>query len=70
MDTYDVFKEVVNEGMWARVWWNENEELERQVQEETQATHRCYPLDQPGSRGKCFLTGEEADQVALFARAY
>lgn len=70
VDTYDAFKEVVNEGMWARAWWNEDEKLERQVQEETQATHRCYPFDQPGGKGKCFLTGEDTDQVALFAKAY
>ncbi|MBC6955941.1 MAG: hypothetical protein DWB44_07165, partial [Chloroflexi bacterium] len=38
--------------------------------EDTGASLRCFPLDQPGGSGKCFLTGKTADRVALFARAY
>jgi prolyl-tRNA synthetase len=40
------------------------------VQEETRATLRCLPLEQPDEKGVCFYTGKPADRVAIFARAY
>jgi prolyl-tRNA synthetase len=40
------------------------------VKDETQATLRCFPFDQPGGGGACLLTGKPADEVALFAKAY
>jgi len=67
---YEAFKTVVTNNQWARVWWNENSELENQIKEETSATLRCYPLDQPSSKSKNFLTGEEGEQIALFSKAY
>ncbi|MEO1665840.1 MAG: proline--tRNA ligase [Chloroflexota bacterium] len=67
---YDDFKSVVADGKWARVWWEENEELEKQVKDDTTATLRCYPFDRPEGTGKHVLTGEEASEVALFSKAY
>jgi prolyl-tRNA synthetase len=69
VDTYDDFKEVTKTG-FARVWWAGSDEDEQRVQEETKATLRCIPLEQPGGSGTCFYTGQTADQVAIFARAY
>ena len=43
---------------------------ERQVKEETSATLRCIPFHQPGGKGKCVFSGQDADEVAIFARSY
>lgn len=66
---YAEFKEGVERG-FVRAWWAGNAEDEQRVQEETKATHRCYPLKQPGDEGVCFYTGKPASRVAIFARAY
>jgi prolyl-tRNA synthetase len=70
VDTYDEFKNVIAEGKWARGWWSENTENELKVKDETGATLRCYPLDQPGGSGKSFFDGKGSDTIALFAKAY
>jgi prolyl-tRNA synthetase len=66
---YEAFKEVVKTN-FARVWWAGDDADEQQVQEETKATLRCFPLEQPGGSGTCFYTGKQADRIAIFARAY
>lgn len=66
---YDEFTEVIKTG-FARVWWAGYDTAEQRVQEETKATLRCFPLEQPGGMGTCFYTGKPADRVAIFARAY
>jgi prolyl-tRNA synthetase len=68
--SYDDLKRVVEEGGWARAWWSPDDNNERKIKEETGATIRCFPFEQPGGTGKCFYTGETAERVALFARAY
>ena len=70
VSNYDEFKEVVDSGQWARGWWHEDDDAERRVKEETGATLRCLPFDQPGEAGKCFYSDEDAKRVALFAKAY
>ncbi|MCB0062012.1 MAG: proline--tRNA ligase, partial [Caldilineaceae bacterium] len=67
--TYDEFKEKVQNG-FVRAWWAGSDADEKQVQQETKATHRCYPLEQPGGEGVCFFTGKRATRQAIFARAY
>ena len=69
VDNYDDFKKAI-EGGFARVWWAGDNEDELQVKEETKATMRCIPFDQPGGTGICFFTGKEATKVAIFGRAY
>lgn len=66
---YDEFKEAVEKG-FARAWWCEDNELEQKIKEETKATVRCIPLEQPGGEGVCFHTGRPAKRQAIFARAY
>jgi prolyl-tRNA synthetase len=70
VSNYDEFKRVIEEGGWARGWWAGSDDDERAVKDETGATIRCFPLDQPGGEGKCLMTGAEATRVALFAKAY
>ena len=43
---------------------------EEKIQEETKATIRVIPIDQPGGSGKCMYTGKPADKIAIFAKAY
>lgn len=69
VSNYDDFKEAIQTG-FARAWWAGSREDEQRVKEETKATIRCFPLDQPGGRGTCFYTGQPADKIAIFGRAY
>jgi prolyl-tRNA synthetase len=66
---YAEFKAVVEDG-FARVWWCGDRECEAQIKEETKATTRCIPLEQPGGSGLCIHCGEPAQEVAIFAKAY
>ena len=66
---YDEFKQAVEKG-FACSWWCGNEQCEANIKEETKATNRCVPLDQPGSSGKCIHCGQPAKEKAIFARAY
>ena len=66
---YDEFKEVVKAG-WADVWWCGDPACEAKIKEDTKATSRCIPLEQPGGEGVCIQCGKPAQERALFARAY
>ncbi len=66
---YDEFKVAIENG-FARAWWCGNGECEDKVKEDTQATIRCIPLEQPNGKGKCIVCGAEAEEMAIFARAY
>ena len=66
---YDEFQTAVQTG-FAKVWWAGSNEDEQRVKEETKATIRCFPLDQPGGSGTCFYTGKPANRVAIFGRSY
>lgn len=68
--TMEQFNAVVSNNQWARVWWAGTSEQETQIKNETGATLRCIPLDQPGGTGVCVLTGQAATEIALFAKAY
>jgi len=67
---YEEFKEIIDKGGWCYVWWKPSMENEAAIKEETKATLRCIPLDQPEDQGKCIYSGEEATEKAYFARAY
>ncbi len=43
---------------------------EKRIEDETKATVRCEPFEQPGTSGKDMLTGEETTTQVLFAVAY
>ncbi len=66
---YDEFKEIVEIG-FARAWWCGNEACEDKIKEETQATIRCIPMEQPDGDGKCIVCGAQAEEITIFARAY
>lgn len=68
--SYDDLRQVVEAGGFARGWWAGDAADEKRVKEETQGTHRCYPLEQPDGSGVCLLTGKPAARVAIFSKAY
>jgi len=57
-------------GKWARGGWSGSDADEKRVKEETQATLRCFPFDQPPGPHTCFMTGQPAAEVAIFAKSY
>ncbi len=67
---YDEFKEIIERDGWCYVWWKPNAENEARIKEETKATLRCIPMEQPGGKGKCIFSGEDATEKAYFAKAY
>jgi prolyl-tRNA synthetase len=66
---YDELKKVVEKG-WALSWWCESAECEAKVKEDTKATTRVIPLDQPEGEGKCIVCGNKAEVKVYFAKAY
>ena len=55
---------------WALAYWCGSTECEARVKEDTKATTRCIPLDQPEGQGKCIVCGQPAKNKVYFARAY
>ena len=55
---------------WALAWWCGSAECEAKVKEDTKATTRCLPLEQPGGSGTCAVCGAPANDQVYFARAY
>jgi len=71
--SYAELQEAVAQGKWARGAWAGSDADEARVKEETGATLRCFPFAQPpaGEGGRrCFMTGGEAAEVAIFAKSY
>jgi prolyl-tRNA synthetase len=67
--SYDELKAQIERG-FARAYWDGSTDDEKRIQDETRATIRCIPLDQPGTAGTCVYTGRETTQQVIFARAY
>ncbi len=67
--SYDELKSAVETG-FALAWWCGDAECEARIKEETRATTRCIPLDQPGGSGSCVVCGRPAKEQAVIARAY
>ena len=67
---YDEFKAVLAEHRgFVKVYWNDNPDVEKRVKEETKATSRCR-LDNDGTTGVDFVTGEPANERWIFAQSY
>jgi prolyl-tRNA synthetase len=72
-ESYEEFKQIIAEKRgFIRVKWAEDSAAELAIKEETKATLRVIPFDQPegGVHGKCIYTGKPATCEAIFARAY
>jgi prolyl-tRNA synthetase len=66
---YGEFKSAVEKG-FAFTWWCGGGECEEKIKEETKATMRCIPLEQPGGTGNCIYCSNRAAEKAIFAKAY
>ena len=66
---YEDLKRIVQDG-WAFAWWCGSRECEARVKEDTRATTRNIPLEQPEGHGKCVVCGQDASKKVYFARAY
>ncbi|NCC33211.1 MAG: proline--tRNA ligase [Chloroflexia bacterium] len=67
--TYDELKAQIERG-FALAYWDGTTEDEKRIQDETRATIRCIPLDQPDAPGICVYTGRPTARQVIFARAY
>lgn len=71
VDTYDEFKEVLDEKAgFVLAHWDGTVETELKIKEETKATIRCIPLEANPESGKCIYSGKPSTGRVLFARAY
>jgi prolyl-tRNA synthetase len=71
VDEYDEFKRIVDQdGGFLMSHWCGDADCESKVQEETKATIRCIPFDQPDEKGKCIVCGNESQKRVIFAKAY
>lgn len=70
VDTYDEFKERIEDGVFILAHWDGTSETEEKIKEETKATIRCIPLHGDKTPGKCMVTGKPSAQRVLFARSY
>ncbi len=50
--------------------WCGDERVSRPLLEALKVTIRCLPREQSGTKGKCVLTGRDAEIDAIFAKAY
>ncbi|MBL7931713.1 MAG: proline--tRNA ligase [Bacteroidia bacterium] len=70
-ETYEEFKKILDEKSgFVLAHWDGTSETEERIKEETKATIRCIPLNNPAENGKCIYSGKPSSQRVLFARAY
>jgi prolyl-tRNA synthetase len=71
VDNWEEFKQVLNEkGGFISAHWDGTSETEDKIKEETKATIRCIPLDNPQEDGLCIYSGKPSRERVLFAVAY
>ncbi len=66
---YEELKQVVQDG-WALSYWCESKECEAKVKEDTKATTRNIPFEQPDHGGTCIVCGKPSKRKVYFAKAY
>jgi len=68
--SYESFKEITESG-WALAWWCGDPDCESAITNETKATPRCIPLEQPKvEKAVCVHCGKPAAEKVYFAKAY
>ena len=72
VDSYDDFKSIFagQNSRFVYAHWDGSAETEAQIKEETKATLRCIPLDQPEESGACIVSGKPSTKRVLFAKSY
>jgi prolyl-tRNA synthetase len=71
VDTLAEFEKVLEEkGGFISAHWDGTTETEKAIKEQTKATIRCIPLDNPQEDGVCIFTGKPSKERVFFAKAY
>lgn len=71
VETWDEFKDIIeNKGGFVSAFWDGTPETEEAIKEETKATIRCIPLNNPQEDGKCVFSGKPSKERVIFAKAY
>jgi len=71
VDTFEQFVDVLdNKGGFVSAHWDGTSETEEKIKQESKATIRCIPLNNPQEKGVCVYSGKESTQRVIFARAY
>lgn len=72
VDTWDDFKEKIEEGGFLLCHWDGTKETEEKIKEQTKATIRCIPMDTDVmiEPGKCVYSGRPSERRVIFARSY
>ncbi|MBM4178153.1 MAG: proline--tRNA ligase [Ignavibacteria bacterium] len=71
VDSWEEFIKALDEkGGFVSAHWDGTGETEDLIKDETKATIRCIPLNNPQEQGVCVRTGKPSTQRVLFARAY
>ncbi len=69
-DSYDEFKEKIEDGGFFLCHWDGTTETEELIKAETKATIRCIPLDGDDTPGVCMVTGKPSKRRVIIARNY
>ncbi|MDE6695071.1 MAG: proline--tRNA ligase, partial [Bacteroidales bacterium] len=70
VDTWEEFKEKIEQGKFILAHWDGTTETEIKIKEETKATIRAIPFDIKPEEGKCVYTGAPSHHRVIFAKAY
>ena len=70
VDNFKDFETVIKNQQWAKVYFADNDEIERQIKELTGATARCIVELNSKQTKPCFYTNQPCNRVVIFARAY
>lgn len=71
VNSWEEFIEISKtKGGFVYAHWDGTSETEQKIKEETKATIRCIPLNNPKEKGKCIYSGQSSSQRVLFAVAY
>jgi prolyl-tRNA synthetase len=70
VDSYEEFKQRIDEGGFFLAHWDGTPETEERIKNETKATIRCIPLEGDKTPGRCMVSGKPSACRVLLARAY
>ncbi|MFA4853568.1 MAG: proline--tRNA ligase, partial [Bacteroidales bacterium] len=71
VNSWAEFKDVIeNKNGFLMAHWDGTRDTEEAIKNETKATIRCIPLNNPKKEGKCVYSGKPSSQRVIFARAY
>ena len=70
VDSWTDFVDAINDNNFVLAHWCGSADVEKQIKEETDATIRCIPFNQPKEAGICVKSGKPSKRRVLFAKSY